>query len=240
MADIFEEVEESLRQDKFSVLWKKYGILAYIGAALVIGGVAFNEYRQTAKQGEIVTNAEALEAALANVDAGNYEQAATALGELIVADTDLSPIASHYLAMVQLDANGDAFMAAETLSASGADGVTPSDKLALMKAAYVRADTASRDELEAMLSPLRVEDSAFNALALELLAAKALQEGDIEYARTEFNFLQLAPNVPSGTAQRAAMALAALPPVSAEDAMMIDVDPVEEVTPPVVVEETSE
>lgn len=240
MADIFEEVEESLRQDRFSTLWKKYGILAYIGAALIIGGVALNEYLNTTGQETTVRNAEVLEAALTDIDLGNYEQAAAALEVLADSDAAISPIASHYLARVQLDANGDAALAAETLSSSGAAGRTPSDKLALLKAAYSRADTLSRGDLEAMLTPLRVEDSAFNALALELLAAKALQEGDTEYARTEFNFLQLAPNVPSGTAQRAAMALAALPPLAEEDAMIVDVDPIVEETPAAPVEETEE
>ena len=40
MADIFEEVEEGLRQDKAAQLWKKYGIFAYIAAGLLIGGVS--------------------------------------------------------------------------------------------------------------------------------------------------------------------------------------------------------
>ena len=37
MADIFEEVEEGLRQDRAERLWKKYGVFAYIAAALLIG-----------------------------------------------------------------------------------------------------------------------------------------------------------------------------------------------------------
>ena len=46
MADIFEEVEEGLRQEKLTVAWKKYGIFAYLAVALIIGGVGLNEYLQ--------------------------------------------------------------------------------------------------------------------------------------------------------------------------------------------------
>ena len=57
MADISEEVEEGLRQDRLTVLWKRYGILAYFGAALLIGGVALNEYLKARSAETIEQNA---------------------------------------------------------------------------------------------------------------------------------------------------------------------------------------
>ena len=61
------------------------------------------------------------------------------------------------------------------------------------------------------------EPTAFGALATELLAAKAFEEGDIEYARTKFNELRFLANVPEGVMQRATQALAALPAVTIAD-----------------------
>lgn len=216
MADIFEEVEEGLRQDRMTGLWKKYGFFAYIGAALLIGGVAFNEYRQVQAKNTIKEHALRLEAALSEVDARNYEAAAAQLSELIADDIAPATVAAHYLAGVRLDGNGDALAAADVLSESVSDLEDPTEQLALIKSAYLRADTASRSELEGILSPLTSGDGAFAALASELLAAKALQEGDIEFARREFNFLRLAPNAPPGVVTRAQQALAALPPISVE------------------------
>ena len=66
MADIFEEVEEGLRQDRLSKLWKRFGIFAYLGAALLIGGVALNEYLQVREADTIEKNAARLEAALSD------------------------------------------------------------------------------------------------------------------------------------------------------------------------------
>ncbi len=216
MADIFEEVEEGLRQDRLTVLWKRYGILAYLAGALVIGGVALNEYLKVQSEQTIERNASRLEAALTEVDARNYETAATQLTTLVGEDIAPSTIAAHYLAGVRLDGNGDAAAAADVLQGVVGDAEDPSEKLALIKAAYLKADTMSREELAGFLVSLSEDDGPFGALASELIAAKALQEGDIEFARREFNFLRLAQNVPPGVMRRAEQALETLPPISAE------------------------
>ncbi len=232
MADIFEEVEEGLRQDRVSKLWKRYGIFAYLGAALIIGGVALNEYLKVQAAATVEKNAARLEAALNEVDARNYETAATDLSAIVADDIAPSTVAAHYLAGVRLDGNGDAIAAAEVLEGVIGEASDPTQKLALIKAAYLKADTSSRAELETFLAPIIDDQSAFGALASELLAAKALQEGDIEFARREFNFLRFAQNVPPGVITRAQQALAALPPISAE------VDTPEAAEPEVLPEET--
>ncbi len=240
MADIFEEVEEGLRQDKLSGVWKKYGIFAYLGAALLIGGVALNEYLQVRANDTVEKNASRLEVALTEVDARNYETAATSLNEIVSDGIAPSGVAAHYLAGVRLDGNGDANAAAEVLQNSVSDVEDPTEKLALIKAAYLQADTFSRTELEGLLAPLADEEGPFAALASELIAAKALQEGDIEFARREFTFLRLAQNVPSGVVTRAENALAAMPPLVVEDAPVTETDPVEAPAEPESAEPTEE
>ena len=216
MADIFEEVEEGLRQDRLTVLWKRYGILAYLGAALLIGGVALNEYLKVRTAETIEQNASRLEAALTEVDARNYDNAAGQLTGLVEDQIAPSIVAAHYLAGVRLDGNGDAATAAQVLEGVVGEAEDPSQKLALIKAAYLKADTITREDLTQMLSPLANDDGPFGALASELIAAKALQEGDVEFARREFNFLRLAQNVPPGVMRRAEQALETLPPVSVD------------------------
>jgi hypothetical protein len=211
LADIFEEVEEGLRQDRFSGLWKKYGIFAYLGAALLIGGVGLNEYMKVQAVQTVTENASRLEAALNDVDARNYEGAAEQLSGITEDAIPPSDVAAHFLAGVRLDGNGDAVAAADVLSQAAGDVSDPAQKLALIKAAYLRADTMTRLELEAMLAPISDGTGPFAALSTELIAAKALQEGDIEFARREFGFLRLAQNVPPGVVTRAEQALASLP-----------------------------
>ncbi|MEO1303719.1 MAG: hypothetical protein AAFV37_01995 [Pseudomonadota bacterium] len=213
MADIFEEVEEGLRQDRFSGLWKKYGIFAYLGGALIIGGVALNEYMKAQTVQTVEENATRLEAALNDVDARNYEAAAEQLTTLVADQIPPSNVAAHLLAGVRLDGNGDAATAAEVLATAAGEAADPTEKLALIKSAYLQADTLDRAGLENVLAPIVNDDGPFGALAKELIAAKALQDGDIAFARREFNFLRFAQNVPPGVVTRAEQALAALPPV---------------------------
>ena len=216
MADIFEEVEEGLRQDRLTVLWKRYGIFAYLAAALLIGGVALNEYLKVQSDQTTERNASRLEAALTEVDARNYENAATQLTTLVDESIAPSTIAAHYLAGVRLDGNGDAPAAASVLENVVGAAEDPTEKLALIKAAYLKADSLTREELTGLLSPLSEDEGPFGALASELIAAKALQEGDVEFARREFNYLRLAQNVPPGVMRRAEQALETLPPISAD------------------------
>ena len=212
MADIFEEVEEGLRQDRFSGLWKKYGIFAYLGAALLIGGVAANEYLNVRADQTVEDNASRLEAALAEVDSRNYETAAEQLSGIVSDEIAPSNVAAHFLAGVRLDGNGDALAAAEVLEAASGEVIDPTQKLALIKSAYLQADTLDRTALETLLAPLAGGEGPFAALAKELIAAKALKDGDVEFARREFNFLRIAQNVPPGVVTRAEQALAAMPP----------------------------
>lgn len=240
MADIFEEVEDSLRQDKLTVAWKKYGIFAYLAAGVLIGGVALSQYLQERAKEKIASDTIVLEAALSDLEASEYQASGEALTGLAGSDARLAPIAAHYLAKVRLDGNGDALAAADILTEAAANSEGPAAKLALLKSAYLMADTMTRTELEAKLGDLRRDETAFGALALELIAAKALEEGDVEFARTEFNYLRLAPNVPSGVATRASRALATLPPMSADELNVIDPLETETEAEPAPAEETGE
>lgn len=222
MSDIFEEVEEGLRQDKLSTAWRKYGALAYIGAGLLIGGVALNEYLTYQRGETIERRAGQLESALSELTDGDYEAAAASLTTLTEAGDAVSPIAAHFLAQTRIEGFGDLAAGAAELEAAAGTAERPAEKLALIKAAYLRADGASLDELKGMLAPLIGENSAYGALALEIVAAKALAEGDIEYARSEFNLIEVMSDVPEGVRQRAARALASMPPVSAPDGLILD------------------
>jgi len=240
LADIFEEVEEGLRQERLTGLWKKYGVFAYIGAALLVGGVALNEYLKTQADQTIVKNASQLESALVEVESRNYEQAATQLTAIIARDIAPSNIAAHYLAGVRLEGNGDALAAAEVLDGIVGEAQDPTEKLAMIKAAYLKADTFTRAELEGTLAPLLQDDGPFGALAKELIAAKALQDGDIEFARREFSFLRLAQNVPPGVVTRATQALEALPRVSEPEPALAPADANETTAEPAIGEPSEE
>lgn len=210
MADIFEEVEEGLRQDKAARLWKKYGVFAYIAAGLLIGGVALNEYLDSQRSQDLEAQSIAFEQADRALADQDYQTATTGFDNLAQSDVEIAPLAANFLAETRLSGNADRDAAIAALELA-ANSETPIGKLSLMKAAYLKSQTASRAELETYLGTLPEEESEFGALALELIASKAAQEGDTEYARQVFNELRFLANVPEGVSQRAVRALAALP-----------------------------
>jgi len=211
LADIFDEVEEGLRQDRAARLWKKYGVFAYIAAALLIGGVALNEYMQSQRAQNLEEQGAAFESADEALSEQNFEQAGDEFAALAQSDNEIAPLAANYLAAARLAGNADRAAAVDALEMA-ANAETPIGKLSLMKAAYLKAGETSRAEMETYLGSLMDEESEFGALALELVASMAVQEGDVEYARQVFNELRFLANVPEGTVERATQALAALPP----------------------------
>ncbi|MEM9053852.1 MAG: hypothetical protein AAGB16_00880 [Pseudomonadota bacterium] len=218
MADIFEEVEEGVRQDRMTELWRKYGWAAWLTAGLLIGGVALNEYLNYQSAQTVTRNAAQLEGGIDELTQGEYEAAGGTFAELAGSDVALAPVAAQYLSQVRLEGNGDAGAAAQVL-ADSIDETADSaiEKLALIKSAYLKADDMTREELQTYLGGLTAESSAFGVLALELVAAKAMAEGDYAFARSEFNLIRVSANVPPGVARRASQALAAMPIVVQEE-----------------------
>ena len=214
MSDIFEEVEESVRKDRAAELWRRFAPLVWGGALALIAGVGLMEYLGYQADQERADRAGALESAITALDAGQYAEAGAAFEALIADDTALSPMAAHFLARVRLEGGGDQDGAADALmQVADADG-EPFERLALLKAAYLRADTMDLGALREMLGTLPEANAPIGPLAQELLAAKALAEGDAETARSEYTYLRIAPNAPQGLGQRAADALAILPRAS--------------------------
>lgn len=212
MTDIFQEVDQNVREEKLASLWQRWRPFVYGGVALLIGGVAVNEFILK-PQADAARAARALELenAVKALEDGRYEEAQAALKAIVDSESKLAPLAAHYLAQTQLEGGGDAAAAAETLAAIGGTEGGPYERLALLKAAYFRADTLTLPELETTLGTLPTEETAMGALARELLAAKAYAVGDIARARTEYNKLKFDAAAPEGVIQRAELALDAIP-----------------------------
>jgi hypothetical protein len=212
LSDIFEEVDESFRQDKIETAWKRYRLFVYGGAALLIGAVAANEFIIHPHFAKLrAERALAFETAATQLAEGDYAEAQSGFSDIVDGDSSLSPLAANYLAQTLYEGSGDADGAIRVLQATGKADGTPFERVALLKAAYAKADTASLAELETSLDGLKDDQSALGALARELIAAKAYAEGDAARARTEFNRLKFDAAAPPGLVRRAELALAAIP-----------------------------
>lgn len=203
MTDIFEEVEENVRRDKLQEFWKKYGTLLIAAAVALVAGVggvgvyrSWNAERSKDASQEFVSlqqlaandplAAEPKFAAFAKSAHGGYK----ALAEMQRADL--------------LQAQGDlpgALLALENAAKLSSDKSVRQS--AQLRAAYIAAESAPFEALEARLKPLIEGGGAFGYLARELLAIEAFEAGKSDRARAEFDYLATAFDAPQGVRERA-------------------------------------
>ena len=189
MSDIFHEVEEEVRRERFEKLWKQYGDYIIAGVAAIVIGVAgyklWTRYEDQQRFNASKTFIAAEEAA----EAGNTAQAQAMFGKLAQSGPGgYSTIAklSEANTLLISGKKNDAI----TIYKSIADkDKSPLGDVARMRAAWAEADSAPRGELETLLAPLTLETSEWRFLAREVLAYADYRAGAMEQARKEFQAL---------------------------------------------------
>ena len=244
MVDVFDEVEEQLRAERYRTLAKKsLPWVAAAAAAAVIGVGGFWGWRayQT-DQADKASQAyqAALETAQKQGPAKAFE------GFKSVADINAKGYKS--LALMQMGAirleeskTKEAVAYFDEAAKAAPDPIL--GDLARLKSAFALMDTASYKDIESRLTPLAGEKSPYRVYAKEALAFAKLQAGDVAGARGDFVVLansldntseevrqraQAAMQlIDSGTAKdlaaavKAAASLPATPPIAAPPAAAV-------------------
>lgn len=208
MVDVFEEVEEQIRTERYLALAKRAAPWAIgAGVALVIGlgGTwGYQTWRdgQADKAGQIYLDAVE---ALQNQDEG---KAFGLFGELTHSPLKVYKVAGYMdQAGMRLQA-GKPQEAAKLYDQAAALASDPFIKdLARLKSALALMDTASYKDIEARLTPLTDDKRPLHLSAREALAFAKLQAGKPAEARADFNALSLALGAPEGMTQRARVAI---------------------------------
>jgi hypothetical protein len=216
VSDVFEEVEEGLRQDQFSTFIKKYGVLlaaGFVAILLGIGGYQGFAAWQVNQSRDFATK---LDQAQQLVGAHKGGEAEKALTDLIGrAPPGYKTAALLQLAAVKLDKGDKAGALKAYEDAAKASPTQQFRDIAQLKAAYVAADIEDFPKLEARVKPMLDKAGPFSFQARELLAMQAYANGDAARAREELEFLTLALDAPEGVRQRAQGLLSALGPAPA-------------------------
>jgi hypothetical protein len=209
VTDAFEEVEESLRQDKAGQLWKTYSPwLAGAALALILGTAGYVIWKGVRDQA-VETDAKAFSKVMDNLDKKDLTAARDGLTKLSAGNSGFAALADHVLAGIDAQ---DPKLASGHLQAAVDQKKGLMSDLALLKLAYVKADTATLPELETLVAPLEKKAGPMAALSRELVAAKAAATGDVERARREYTALSLDLDAPQAMQQRVNQAMALLPP----------------------------
>ena len=211
MTDLFEEVEEQLRSDRYRTLARKAApwAIAIAAAALVawLGVWGWNQYNQ-----QITSKAsEQYAAALGAASQGDGAKAQQIWGDLAKSPAK----AYRTLALMQLGgaklAGGkpEDVKAAVALFDQAASGA-PDDILgdaARLKSAFAILDTAPFSEVEGRLAGLMKDGHPYRVQAREALAFAKLMKGDAAGARKDFVVVSLLPDAPDSARQRAKAAM---------------------------------
>jgi len=179
LTDLFREVEEDLRRERFQKLWDAYGLYV-VGVAVaivvvtasVIGWRAWEKSRNEAASAAYSEMVKAITGS-AKPDA----EVAKAFADF--ADRNSGGYA--YLARLHEAAallkSGDKPGAARAYDAIADDAAAPDmiSGLARIKSAMIAVDTASYDDMKARLADLVADTSAWRANAHEILALSAFK-----------------------------------------------------------------
>ena len=198
MADIFDEINEELKQDRMSALWARYGKYLIAVAGLVIAVVVFT---QTYKQWQVSQNEQAAEtfyqAMMGDDAAAAFEVGRDDLteGYQMLADFKIASDKAN---------SGDKQAAEELyLALSKNDDIASLYRdLALLLAAMNVPDSRTADDIIAMLVPLTEGSGPFQGLALEAAAGADVQAGRIEAAMEKLGQIEQLADISAPLRQR--------------------------------------
>lgn len=212
MSDLFREVDEEIRHERYMRLWKRYGpwlIGAAVALVLVVAGY---QGWQAYTRDRAMTAAADYAAAVDKAEAGNRAAAIQALGKL----SDSAPrgyrlVASFRRAELQAAA-GDTEAAIATWQSIAKDAETPDPygTLAKLFAIMHRMDGGDTGVLRKDLQPIADGDNPFRTTALELQAVLAARAGEQERAVELYKRIAEGADVPRQQRQRATQMIARL------------------------------
>lgn len=204
MADIFHEIDEDLRRERFSRLWSRYGIYIIALAALIVVGVAgWRGYEWWKLQQDQAAGAR-FEAALQLAAQGKTAEAEAAFAEIAKDAPSGYRTLARFRAATELAATDPkaAIAAYDALSTDASIGSLMQDA-ASVRAGLLMVDTAPLAEIEQRIKPLDTPEGAFRFSAREIIGLAQYKAGEFKAAADSFTSILNDGQTPPGLRQRA-------------------------------------
>ena len=200
MSDIFREVEEDVRRERFEKLWKAYGHFAIAGLALLFAGIAGWQIWQ---RHELAERAKISESFIAAQRISNPQTAAGAFVDLSRTAPKGYSLVARLAQAGAMFASGQQAGAIDIYKQIAKDDSGPIGAVARLRAGWALADTASRADLAELLRPLDQAGSAWRPNAREILAYADYRAMATKSALAKYSELALDPASPDGVRSRA-------------------------------------
>jgi hypothetical protein len=209
MTDIFREIEDDLRRDKYAKLFSRFGPALIILAVVIVVAVAGWRYWTYQQSQSAQAAGGRFEQAIDLARDGKESDAEGILKDLAAT----APAGYRDLARFRLAGEvgkRDAAAGADAFDALANDTSLSSSlrDLATLRAALLRLDTANRQDLEQKLTPLAAPGKPWRHTSREILGLAALKANDFEAAGRWFDEIAADAEAPSGLRQRVDLYLA--------------------------------
>lgn len=211
VADIFEEVDEELKEENLKKLWDRYGRLIVVAVILLVGGVAAYKFWESYSLNQRNAQGEAFLAAIALAEDGRNSDAAAAFTVFAEDASAGYAMLARFREASARRKDGDPAAAIDIYETLATDqSVEPVYRdLATLLSVMVQSNTGDPKVLSDRLTPL-AEAGPWRITASEYLGLFALRQGDTAEARRHFEAISDDSEAPQGARQRAAELLQTL------------------------------
>jgi hypothetical protein len=201
------EVTEEVRRDQLFRYFKRYGWIAGVAIALIVGGAAWTEWQKARDRASAQALGDTLIAALETED-----EAARAEALAAVEASGAAAAIAGLLEANERQQAGDITGAAAALDAIATSSDTPSlyRDLASLKLLMLNVDGIAPDTRRAGFEALATPGAPFSLLAQEQIALMDVAAGDIEAALAGLAALAADATASSGMRDRANSLIVAL------------------------------
>ena len=200
MTDIFREVEEDVRRERFEKFWKAYG--NYLIAALVLVFVGIGAW-QLWDRHEQQERAKVAATFIAAQRITNPQAAASAFVDIARDAPKGYATVARLSEAAAMFASGQQGSAIDLYKQIAKDDSGPIGMVARLRAAWALSDTASRADLADLLKPLDQPGSAWRENAEEVLAYADYRAMDVKSALAKYAALAVDPQAPDALRRRA-------------------------------------
>ena len=206
MADIFDEINEELKQDRMTALWQRYGkyviafVIAVVAGVSLTQGYSYYTQKRDARSADLFFNAilsddvsVTLEAAKEELSDGYVLLAEFRLAAALAENDQAAEAEQHYLSIVARDDIQQIYR-----------------DIALLLSVMQAPESTQLSDLQIRLDPLISSASPLKGLALEQAAALDVRRGNKAAAIKKLNELVALTDIPASLRQRASQILTVL------------------------------
>jgi len=202
LSDIFQEVEEDVRRERYEQIWKDYGNYIMVAAAILVLAVAGYQAWRSYDLSQRQKTSDQYRVATQSAQAGNAPKAEADFAALVKsAPSGYATLSKFHLASAYLvQGKRDPAVALLRELTTATDPIVSST--ARLKLGWLMADANSKAEVVSVLEPLMAADNPWRFAAAEVTAYIDLKDGARAQALAEYQKLAAETAAPASLRQR--------------------------------------